>query len=188
MAIVVALAGVLRPFFPWMFCSGSRCADSGGVTCTRDEAAEQQVWIDRLSAGRKGDAPTAGDATRHQPGLFLRALGFICLTMVFSHGFSQWALLSQQRQLENKFIVASVEVEQLRGDLGSRPIYRVGYISAIGSNLCFSLPGITGFWGYGKKAGLILVDNQRNLWIAILDSVIGSIEVRVFPISVLGCP
>lgn len=105
-----------------------------------------------------------------------------------SVGFGQWAFMSEQKLLENKSIVASVEIEQLQGSLGSRPIYWTSFVSAIGRDLCFSLPATPGFWGYGKKAGLLLVDSQRTFWVAILESSIGSIKVTVLPISIQGCP
>ena len=53
---------------------------------------------------------------------------------------------------------------------------------------CFLFSGYIGYWGYGGKAGLLLVNAQKTTQLAILESAIGSIKVDLHSITMLKCP
>jgi hypothetical protein len=45
-----------------------------------------------------------------------------------------------------------------------------------------------GYWGYGSKAALLLVNAQKNIQVALIESAIGSIKVELQPVSMIECP
>lgn len=53
---------------------------------------------------------------------------------------------------------------------------------------CFQPTGSLGAWGYGKKAGLILVDRYKTIRVALIESSVGSIKVVTMPALQVACP
>ena len=53
---------------------------------------------------------------------------------------------------------------------------------------CFRPTGSLGSWGYGKKAGLVLVDRNKTISIAFIESSIGSIKVDTLSALQIPCP
>lgn len=119
--------------------------------------------------------------------IFAPLLIATCSTLFGNLGLAQWSVFSDHRLLENKSIIAAVEIEQIRSGSTSRQVYQTNFVSSLGRRVCFTMSS-SKYWGYGKKAGLVLADAQRNYWIAILDDGIGTIDATVHVIVLQPCP
>jgi hypothetical protein len=55
-------------------------------------------------------------------------------------------------------------------------------------SFCFEPLGLAGFWGFGEKSALVLVDAEKKLKLAIFDISISDIKVAVHDIRSTNCP
>jgi hypothetical protein len=95
-----------------------------------------------------------------------------------------YAFLSKHAELKAHFVVDAGDVEKIDppfGKLGATEVLKLN------SN-CFQPAGSLGSWGYGKKAGLVLVDRNESIRIALLESSIGSIKVETTLVLQVACP
>lgn len=116
---------------------------------------------------------------------FQRALITALLAFVSSQAIADgWATMSQQAQLKNNAIVDVGEVSKVDPPFNTKwenDVYQM-------NGRCFTLPGYMGFWGYGSKAALLLVNAQKVVQLALLETAIGSIKVELQSISMIKCP
>jgi hypothetical protein len=94
-----------------------------------------------------------------------------------------FGLFFDQKNLSEKVIVEAGDVKELftaNGLEQTDTVYRI-------NDRCFVITGFPGFWGYGEKAGLLLVDKDKTIEIALLESSIGSVDVKIYPISIVRC-
>jgi hypothetical protein len=95
-----------------------------------------------------------------------------------------WAMFGQQEQMKN-YVIADVgdvsKVEPPFNTKWEKDVYQL-------NGRCFLSSGYIGYWGYGTKAAFLLVNAQKNIQLALVESAIGSIKVEVQPISMIECP
>jgi hypothetical protein len=48
--------------------------------------------------------------------------------------------------------------------------------------------GYISYWGYGSKAALLLVNQQKDIKLALIESSVGSIKVDLQSITLVNCP
>lgn len=53
---------------------------------------------------------------------------------------------------------------------------------------CFTMLGYVGFWGYGGKSALLLVNEQKDVELALIETSLSSVKVEMKPISIVRCP
>lgn len=95
-----------------------------------------------------------------------------------------YALFSEHEELRAHVVVDAGDFEKIDppfGKLGATEVLKLN------SN-CFQPTGALGSWGYGKKAGLLLVDRNKTVRVALLESSIGSIEVKSALVLQVACP
>jgi|APTNR8051073442_1049403.scaffolds.fasta_scaffold57443_2 hypothetical protein len=93
-------------------------------------------------------------------------------------------LFSKHEELKAHVVVDAGDFEKIDppfGKLGASQVLKLN------SN-CFQPSGSLGVLGYGKKAGLVLVDRNKILRIALLESSIGSIKVETALVLQVACP
>src|ERR1051325_4312633 len=78
-----------------------------------------------------------------------------------------YALFSKHEELKAHAVVEAGNVEKFEvrnvSSLSTREYLKLG-------GRCFEPSGYLGYWGYGKKAGLLMSDRNRSLKLAILES------------------
>jgi hypothetical protein len=94
-----------------------------------------------------------------------------------------YGLFSRHEALKGLAVIDAGDVEIIDPPSGK---IGVNETVKIGSN-CFDPLGSLGTWGYGKKAGLVLVDRSRAVKLALIESSIGSIKVEVLPVTQIAC-
>ena len=95
-----------------------------------------------------------------------------------------WAMFSQHDQMKNYVIVDVGEVSKVGEPFNTKfenDIYQI-------NGHCFIFSGYVGYWGYGKKAAMLLINAQKNIQIALIESEIGSIKIDQKPITLIKCP
>lgn len=98
----------------------------------------------------------------------------------FADGFDTFG---KQDDLKKTVIVDVGEAEKIdppRGKLGAREVIKL-------AGKCFEPSDYLGYWGYGKKAALLLVDQSRIVKIALLENGSGSIKVDVIRVTRVDC-
>ena len=95
-----------------------------------------------------------------------------------------WAMFSQQEQMKNYVIADVGEVSKVNPPFNAKSEKDVFQVNG----RCFLFSGYMGYWGYGSKAALLLVNAQKNIQLALIESAIGSIKVELQPISMIECP
>lgn len=53
---------------------------------------------------------------------------------------------------------------------------------------CFTILGYFGFWGFGSKSAMIVVDENKAIQLAVFEISIGDIGVTLHPIQMVQCP
>ena len=94
-----------------------------------------------------------------------------------------YGLFSKHEELKGHAIIDAGDVEKIDppfGKLGATETLKLG------AN-CFEPRGYLGYWGYSKKAGLVLVDRSRTVKLALIESSIGSIKVEVVSVIQIAC-
>lgn len=95
-----------------------------------------------------------------------------------------YGLFSKHEELKAHVVVDAGDFEKIDppfGKLGASEVLKLN------SN-CFQPMGSLGPWGYGKKAGMVLVDRSKTSRVAFLKSGIGSIEVETLQVQQVACP
>lgn len=95
-----------------------------------------------------------------------------------------YSLFSSHEELKDHVVVDAGDFEKIDppfGKIGASAILKLN------SN-CFHPSGSLGSWGYGKKAGLVLVDRKKSIRVALLESSISSIKVEVTLVLQVACP
>ena len=93
-------------------------------------------------------------------------------------------MFSRHEELQNHVIVDTGDFEKAGspvGNLGASEVLKL-------KSNCFQALGNIGAWGYGKKAGLLLVNKEKSIKVALLESSIGSIKVQVTGVIQIACP
>jgi hypothetical protein len=96
-------------------------------------------------------------------------------------GFEMFARLDE---LKKTVIVEAGDAELLPtpfGSLGKKETVKV-------ANYCFEPTGYISGWSYGKRAALVLVDEQKNIKLALLEDSIGSVKVSTTGVVQVNCP
>ncbi len=119
---------------------------------------------------------------------FVRMVLTVCVMgVMFYPSFSAadgFSSFGDHDELKNHAVVFAGDVESIQ--IQNQSLMTTESVLKM-ENACFSPAGYLGYWGYGKKAGLLLVDNQKRLSIAIFEDSIGSIEVKVLGVSQVSC-
>lgn len=95
-----------------------------------------------------------------------------------------WALFSEQAQMKGYVIAEVGEVSEVEPPFNTKwedDVYQM-------NGRCFSFSGYNGYWGYGSKAALLLVNAQKNIKLALIESSIGSIKTELKSVTMLECP
>ncbi len=95
-----------------------------------------------------------------------------------------WAMFSQQERMRNYVIADVGEVSKVEPPLNTKwekDVFQV-------NGRCFLFSGFMDYFAYGNKAALLLVNAQKNIQLALIESAIGSIKVDLQPISMIECP
>lgn len=95
-----------------------------------------------------------------------------------------WAVFSQQEQMKNYVIADVGEVSKVEPPFNTKwenDVYQM-------NGRCFSFSGYLGYWGYGSKAALLLVNEQKTIQLALVEPAIGSTKVELKSITMIECP
>jgi len=95
-----------------------------------------------------------------------------------------WAMFSQQAQMKNYVIADVGEVSKVEPPFNTKwekDVYQM-------NGRCFLFSSYMGYLSYGNKAALLLVNAQKNIQLAFIEPVIGSIKVELQPLSMIECP
>lgn len=91
---------------------------------------------------------------------------------------------SRHEELQNHVVVDTGDFEKI-----SPPFGRLGASDVLKLKAnCFEPLGNLGTWGFGRKAGLVLVNKEKSIKIALFESGIGSIKVQAVTVIQVGCP
>ena len=111
-------------------------------------------------------------------------VALLLAVLSFSACADGWAFLSQQEQMKG-FVIADVgevsEVEPPFNTKWQEDVYKM-------NGRCFSFSGYNGYWGYGSKAAFLLVNAQKVIKVALIESSIGSLNVELKSVTMLECP
>lgn len=95
-----------------------------------------------------------------------------------------WAIFSKHAAMKNYVIIDVGEVSGVEPPFNTKwqdDVYQM-------NGRCFSFSGYMGYWGYGRKAALLLVNTQKDVKLALIESAIGSVKVELQSIVMLECP
>ena len=120
---------------------------------------------------------------------------FLLLTF-FSDGSqsgasNDWAISSSgHRLLPGKMILAvgSVSKQEVTNSRTFQRSTWYEFVAVDNSYMCFSIPGYTGYWGYGTKAAMIVSDESNSYYVAFMGSTVGAISVDLHPLRRVTCP
>ena len=109
---------------------------------------------------------------------------FFLAVMPLSATADGYALFSKHEEMKAHAVVDAGDFERFDPPIGK---FGASEILKLKSN-CFQPTGSLGSWGSGKKAGLVLVDRDKTIRIALLESSIGSIKVETSHVLQVACP
>ena len=95
-----------------------------------------------------------------------------------------FATFSKHEELRGHVVVDAGDFEKIDpppGKFGSNEVLMLN------SN-CFQPISLLGLWGYGKRSGLLLVDRNKSIRVALLESSIGSVKVESVTVIQVACP
>lgn len=95
-----------------------------------------------------------------------------------------WAIFSEQAQMKGYVIADVGEVSEVDPPFNTdweNDVYQM-------NGRCFSFAGYNGYCGYGSKAALLLINAQKNIKLALIESSIGSIKTEMKSLTMLECP
>ncbi len=108
---------------------------------------------------------------------------FMALSSVNVHA-DGWAIFSQHDQMKNYVIVEVGSVSTVAPPFNTKwenDVYQM-------NGRCFVFDGYIGYWGYGDKAALLLVNENKYIQLALVTSEIGSVKVELESITLIKCP
>jgi hypothetical protein len=98
-----------------------------------------------------------------------------------SDGFQMFADLSQ---IKNTVVVeaGTAELVEVRtGAYSRKELAKVG-------DYCFDTLGSFSGWSFGKRAALVLMDQKKNLRLALFKNGVGAVEVSTLSVTQVPCP
>ena len=114
-----------------------------------------------------------------------KAIALIFLTLVPAQvNADGWSIFGQHDQLKNYVIVDVGAVSKVEPPFNAKWENDVFQMNG----RCFTFSGYVGYWSYGEKAALLLVNAQKRVQLALIESEIGSIKVELRSISKIECP
>jgi len=99
-----------------------------------------------------------------------------------SYGFGTFG--SQHSQLKRSVIADVGQAQEVPPPAGAKWENQVYLLN----DKCFTMFGYFGFWGYGGKPAMLVVDEQNLVKVAIFETSIGTINVKVNPVQMVKCP
>lgn len=96
---------------------------------------------------------------------------------------SVWDMFGQQEQMKDYVIADVGEVSKVQPPFNSKwekEVYRM-------NGRCFQFSGYAGYLDYGQAA-LLLVNAQKNIQLALIESAIGGTKVELKSIAMIKCP
>lgn len=94
-------------------------------------------------------------------------------------------MFSQHEEMKGHVVLAAGDFE-IVARAGSTP---AGGVEMVKINLnCFRLERAPSSWLHGKKAGLLLVDHNKQARVALIEDSIGFIKVQTIPAERVKCP
>ena len=116
--------------------------------------------------------------------LWRNTLLTVLLQVVVSAAYaSDWGLFGDQDKLKNHTIADVGNISKITPPYGATwdiELYKL-------NNRCLGISGYSKPTMYSSTAAMLLIDNSKNVKLAILENSI-SIEVKLFPVSVYKCP
>lgn len=118
----------------------------------------------------------------------IAALSALLVPPVFGRG---WALIgSDHKKLRGQAVAAvgtvSMQTKYLQGSLENLEWFEFDADSGV--DFCFLFTGYVGYYGASEKPALLLMDERKNMTLAVLESVVGSIKVEIEEIEAVKCP
>ena len=103
---------------------------------------------------------------------------------------ADWAFMSQHKNLEGNAIAYVGQVSQESKYIPDtyQTLEWYEFKRGFSTQFCFEFSGLTGLWGLGDKPALVLVDEQKSVKLAFIESSIGNIKVTIHSIVQVGCP
>lgn len=110
-------------------------------------------------------------------------LASIIMTKAYANEFASWG--SKHQELKEAAILEIGDIEKLQPPPGKQREHDVLKIA----DKCVQLKERYGeYWGYGKKAGLLVVDKSSNYKIAFIQSEISQkLKVTTIPVEIVDC-
>ena len=102
-------------------------------------------------------------------------------TAASADGFDMFSRLDE---VKKTVIVEAGDAELIAvpfGSVGKRETVKI-------ASYCFEPTGYISGWSYGKRAVLVLVDQQKNVKLALLDNGIGSVKLTTIAVVQVSCP
>ena len=53
---------------------------------------------------------------------------------------------------------------------------------------CFTVIGYVGYWGYGGKPAMLVINERKMIQLALFDSSYGGMDVNLLPVQMMQCP
>lgn len=114
-----------------------------------------------------------------------RLLVIVFLFTISTQGVADgWSLFSQHAQMKDYVIVEAGDVSKVEPPFNTK--WKTDLYQINGS--CFMFSGYMGYWGYGNKSALLLVNMQKNIQLALIEVEIGTIKVKLYSILMMECP
>lgn len=111
-------------------------------------------------------------------------LGALFLLVAIQPRADSWSMFSQHDQMK-KHVIADVglvsKVDPPYNTKWDKDVFQI-------NGRCFVLTGYSSYWGYGDKAALLLVNAQKSIQLALIQSEMGSIKVELQSIAIIECP
>lgn len=124
-------------------------------------------------------------ACKYHIGVRLRQFLLFSLMLIPVMAYADgYGLFSKHEELKGHVVVAAGDFEKI--EIRSSSGYSTLELLKLGSN-CFEPLGATGIWGFGKKAGLVLVDRNRSMRVALIESLVGSIKIELLSVTQVSC-
>ena len=115
---------------------------------------------------------------------FLLGAASALALVFFSPSSAFQSIVSQHAQLKGSVIVDAGEAKEVAPPFGSEWENQVYSLNS----RCMVLFGYYGYWGFGGKPAMLVVDKDEHVQLAIFESTIGSIKVEIHPVSIVHCP
>ena len=116
---------------------------------------------------------------------YSRALATVAtLTLCQQASADGFDMFTRHEELKNHVIIDTGDFEKLSPSFGK---LAASDVLKLNSN-CFEPLGSLGSWGYGKKAGLVLMNKEKSIKVALIESSIGSIKIQVTTVIQVACP